>query len=119
MADQQQPRESSSAGRDERPGGGRPRPYGPPGAGSRPTGGPGGFRRGGRPAPRRRVCRVCVDRTGFVDWKAVNFLRNFVTDRGKIMSARSRGTCASCQRQLTRAIKRARTMALLPFTSVY
>ena len=79
--------------------------------GPRPTGGPGGR---GRPPVRRRVCRICMERTGGVDWKAVNFLRNFITERGKILSGRATGTCSRCQRMLTRAIKRARTMALLP-----
>ena len=78
---------------------------------SRPTGGPGGR---GRPPMRRRVCRICLERTGGVDWKAVNFLRNFITERGKMLSGRATGTCSRCQRQLTRAIKRARNLALLP-----
>ena len=74
-------------------------------------GGPGGR---GRPPMRRRVCRICLERQENVDWKAVNFLRNFITERGKILSARATGTCGRCQRKVTRAIKRARTMALLP-----
>lgn len=74
-------------------------------------GGPGGR---GRPPVRRRVCRICLERQERVDWKAVNFLRNFITERGKILSARATGTCSRCQRMVTRAIKRARTMALLP-----
>ena len=86
-------------------------PSGPGGYKGRPSGGPGGR---GRPPVRRRVCRICMDRTGGVDWKAVNFLRNFITERGKILSGRATGNCSRCQRQLTRAIKRARTMALLP-----
>jgi len=102
--------DSESSRGEYRPG----KPSGPRmgGPGSGPAG-PGGFRRR-PPMVRRRVCRVCQDRGGYVDWKAVNFLRNFITDRGKIMSGRSRGTCAACQRQLTQAIKRAQTMALLP-----
>ena len=110
------------------PAGSRPRPPmgGPAGAGGPSRGpgtgapsrgrGPGGF--GRRPPPRRKVCRVCLERRGQVDWKAVNFLRNFVTDRGKILSGRATGTCSTCQRQLTRAIKRARTMALLPTSPI-
>lgn len=101
-------------------GGYSPRPggyAGKPGQRSGPgSGGPG--MRGSRPAPRRRVCRICMERTGGVDWKAVNFLRNFITERGKMLSARTTGTCAKCQRQLTRAIKRARDMALVPTSPI-
>jgi small subunit ribosomal protein S18 len=61
------------------------------------------------------VCRICHDRRGFVDWKAINTLRSYVTDRGKILSGRQTGTCSSCQRKVTRAIKRARNMALLSY----
>lgn len=93
-------------------GGGQRRPYGSGPAGA---GGPG---RGGKPAPRRRVCRICMDRQGGVDWKAANFLRNFITERGKILSGRSTGTCARCQRQLTQAIKRARNIALIPTSPI-
>ncbi len=91
----------------------RPPGAGPSGprVGGRPMGGPGGR---GRPPMRRRVCRICLERQDHVDWKAVNFLRNFITERGKILSARATGTCSRCQRKVTRAIKRARTMALLP-----
>ncbi len=81
------------------------------------AGGP-GMGRGGRPPIRRRVCRICMDRQGGVDWKAANFLRNFITERGKILSGRSTGTCARCQRQLTQAIKRARNIALIPTSPV-
>lgn len=93
---------------------GAPRPAGPGGyrGPARPGAGPGGFR--GRPPMRRRVCRICAERIGGVDWKGVNFLRNFITERGKMLSARATGTCSRCQRQLTRAIKRARNLALLP-----
>ena len=99
------------------------RPSGPGGMGSsgprRPYGaGPGGPGRGGKPMPRRRVCRICMDRQGGVDWKAANFLRNFITERGKILSGRSTGTCARCQRQLTEAIKRARNIALIPTSPI-
>ena len=70
-------------------------------------------RRGG--FHRKKVCRFCADRVNRVDWKALHILRSFVTDRGKILSSRTTGTCAKHQRQLTIGIKRARTMALLPF----
>jgi small subunit ribosomal protein S18 len=95
--------------------GGRPaygqRPAGGPGAG-----GPGGFKR--RTMMKKRLCRLCQEKIRNVDWKAVNTLRTFVTERGKILSARSTGTCTKCQRQLTRAIKRARIMALLPTSPI-
>lgn len=82
-----------------------------PGKGRMGGTGPGGAR---RPMMRRKICRICHDRNGHVDWKAVNFLRNFITDRGKILAGRMTGTCATCQRKLTTAIKRAQNMALLP-----
>lgn len=73
--------------------------------------------RGRRPfAPRRKVCRFCADKVGNVDFKQVQVLRTFTTDRGKILSSRITGNCAGHQRQLTRAIKRCRYLALLPFT---
>ncbi len=73
--------------------------------------------RGRRPfVPRRKVCRFCADKVGNVDFKQVQVLRTFTTDRGKILSSRITGNCASHQRQLTRAIKRCRYLALLPFT---
>lgn len=89
-------------------------PYKGRSAGGPGMGGPGR----GKPAPRRRLCRICMEKRGGVDWKAVNFLRNFVTERGKILSGRTTGTCSRCQRQLTEAIKRARGMALLPTSPV-
>jgi small subunit ribosomal protein S18 len=98
---------------------GRPagKPYGQrsftPGAGA---GGPGGFKR--RPMMKKRLCRLCQEKVRYVDWKAVNTLRTFITERGKILSARSTGTCSKCQRQLMRAIKRARNMALLPTSPI-
>ena len=64
---------------------------------------------------RRKVCRFCVDRALVIDYKEVKNLRNFVTERGKIIPRRIYGTCASHQRQLTEAIKRARQIALLPY----
>ena len=77
---------------------------------------------GGRPRrwgpPRRKVCRFCVDRALDVDYKNTAILRNFVTERGKMISARSGGNCSKHHRMLTRAIKRARTLALLPFSVV-
>ena len=66
---------------------------------------------------RRKVCAFCVDKIDHVDYKNVNRMRRFVSDRGKILPRRTTGTCASHQRMLTHAIKRAREIALLPFTA--
>jgi|SRR5258705_9774995 len=76
----------------------------------------GGGRR--RPMMRRKVCRFCADRQIRIDYKDVRLLTNFVTERGKITPSRITGTCARHQRLLTAAIKRARSVALLPFTTV-
>jgi small subunit ribosomal protein S18 len=64
---------------------------------------------------RKKVCRLCVNKMKVVDYKDVDFLRKFITDRGKILPRRMTGTCAKHQRVLSRAIKRARIVALLPF----
>jgi small subunit ribosomal protein S18 len=65
---------------------------------------------------RKRVCRFCTDKEMSVDYKDPKTLRNFVTERGKIIPRRIYGTCASHQRQLCEAIKRARQIALLPYS---
>ena len=83
--------------RDSRPGGGR-RPF---------------FSR----FSRRKVCHFCIDKIEYVDYKDIGRLRKYVTDRGKIIPRRISGACAGHQRQLTRAIKRARYIALLPYKS--
>lgn len=67
--------------------------------------------------PRKRVCAFCVDKVEGIDYKEVNKLKKFTTERGKILPRRISGNCAKHQRQLTTAIKRARVMALLPFTA--
>jgi small subunit ribosomal protein S18 len=66
--------------------------------------------------PKRRVCSFCVDKVESVDYKDVSRLKRYITERGKILPRRISGNCAAHQRQLTVAIKRARIMALLPFT---
>lgn len=93
-------------------------------AGSRPTrpagggrGGEGGGPRRWAPA-RRKVCRFCVDRVVDIDYKNITILRNYVTERGKMIAARSMGNCAKHQRMLTQAVKRSRNIALLPFAVV-
>jgi len=62
------------------------------------------------------VCSFCVDKIEHVDYKDAARLRRYITERGKILPRRISGNCARHQRQLTVAIKRARIMALLPFT---
>ena len=66
---------------------------------------------------RRRACRFCTDKEIVIDYKDSKTLKNFVTERGKIVPRRIYGTCAKHQRQLATAIKRARTIALLPYVS--
>ncbi len=73
------------------------------------------MRRRGR-KPRRRVCNFCVDKATHIDYKEIDKLRRFITERGKILPRRISGNCAKHQRQLTDAIKRARNIALLPYT---
>ena len=67
--------------------------------------------------PRRRVCEFCVDKVEEIDYKRADLLRKYLTDRGKIKSSRKTGTCAKHQRRLAVAIKRARYLALLPYTA--
>ncbi|WOC31080.1 MULTISPECIES: 30S ribosomal protein S18 [Caproicibacterium] len=73
-------------------------------------------RRGGRKG-RRKVCSFCVDKVESIDYKDVAKLRRFISERAKILPRRVTGTCARHQRELTVAIKRARHIALLPFSS--
>ena len=67
--------------------------------------------------PRRKVCAFCVDKVENIDYKDAAKLRRFITERGKILPRRISGNCAKHQRQVTLAIKRARNIALLPFTA--
>ncbi|MFU0833794.1 MAG: 30S ribosomal protein S18 [Oscillospiraceae bacterium] len=73
-------------------------------------------RRNGRKG-RRKVCSFCVDKVDTIDYKDVAKLRRFISERAKILPRRVTGTCAHHQRELTVAIKRARHLALLPFSS--
>ncbi len=66
---------------------------------------------------RRKVCAFCVEKVECIDYKDVNKLNKFTSDRAKILPRRVTGTCAKHQRGLTTAIKRARQIALLPYTS--
>lgn len=91
--------------------------------GRKERGGREGYDRGdGRGNPRmrrarRKVCAFCVDKVTDIDYKEVAKLRKYVSERGKILPRRISGNCAKHQRQLTAAIKRARHIALLPYTS--
>jgi small subunit ribosomal protein S18 len=77
----------------------------------------GGGRGGGRRMHRRRVCRFCIDKVDLIDFKDVRLLMNYLPERGKILPRRISGSCASHQRMLAEAIKRARNIALLPYTT--
>ena len=67
--------------------------------------------------PKKKVCSFCVDKVAEIGYKDVGKLRRYTTERGKILPRRISGNCAKHQRQLTLAIKRARNIALLPFTA--
>ncbi len=72
---------------------------------------------GGPRKARRKVCSFCVDKADYIDYKDVAKIRRFISERGKILPRRVTGSCAQHQRSLTIAIKRARHLALLPFSS--
>lgn len=91
----------ASSGPPERPAG--PAPHGP-------------RREGRRFIPRRRVCQFCVEKAQRIDYKEPGRFRRFISDRAKIEPRRKTGTCARHQRMLVTALKRARHLALLPFT---
>ena len=130
MAEEQKQSQGPSAPRaDGAPAG--PRTEGAPGG--RGEGGPGGGRReggpgggpggpGGRPRGKRqyfrkkKVCKFCVEKMDFIDYKRADILSQFVQERGKILPRRMTGVCARHQRGLGVAIKRARNIALLPFS---
>lgn len=67
---------------------------------------------------RKRVCRFCAEKAVDIDYKDIKTLSNFLTERGKIIPMRIYGNCAKHQRQLCEAIKRARQIALLPYTGI-
>ena len=67
--------------------------------------------------PHRKVCMFCAEKIAFIDSKEISRLRRFVSDRGKILPRRVTGTCARHQRPLTTAFERARSIALLPYTT--
>lgn len=87
-------------------------------------GGPGGERGGAHGGGkkkffyrRKRVCKFCVEKLEYIDFKDIKLLQQFIPERGKILPRRISGTCSLHQRKLQIAIKRARTMALIPFST--
>src|ERR1700689_2462760 len=117
MADEQRQASSPSGPRPggHGPGGGHGGPGGPRREGG-PGGGPRGPRRGKRQYFRKKkVCKFCVEKMDFIDYKRADILSQFVQERGKILPRRMTGVCSRHQRWLGEAIKRARNIALLPF----
>ena len=76
-----------------------------------------GGERGGRYVRQVRICQFCAEKIKSVDYKQTDLLRRYITERGKIRPRRQTGACAKHQRMVTGAIKRARHMALLPYTA--
>ena len=91
------------------------------GGGGGRSGGKGGSKGGGFKKKfvfkRRKFCKFCDEKVEYIDYKDVRLLQGFVPERAKILPRRISGTCAMHQRDLMRAIKRARNIALLPFTA--
>lgn len=89
------------------------------GGGQYPGGGRGSSAGGrgpaGRRSRRRKICRFCIDKVDLIDFKDVRLLQNYIPERGKILPRRLSGSCATHQRMLAEAIKRARNIALLPY----
>jgi small subunit ribosomal protein S18 len=102
--------QSHSESRPNSGGGSGPRP----GGGSRPSGGPGGR---GKFFRRKKVCKFCTEKIDAIPYRDVRLLQGFVAERGKIVPRRLTGVCTTHQRRLTRAIKQARNIALLPFAT--
>lgn len=99
-----------------RPGGDRRHSGNRPGGGFRQGGDRSAAGGGGRFRSRRKVCSFCVDKVKSIDWKDVDGLRRYMNNNGSIRARRKTGTCAKHQRQLAAAIKRARHLALTPYT---
>ena len=76
-------------------------------------------RRGGGQRRRKKVCYFCANHIDYIDYKDVELLKRYISEKGKILPRRVTGTCAKHQRTLTVAIKRARIMGLLPFTTLH
>jgi small subunit ribosomal protein S18 len=112
MADETTPRAPES-GAPSSSGGPGPRSGGPRSGG---PGGPGGPRKFFR---RKKVCKFCTEKIDAISYRDVRLLQQFVAERGKIVPRRLTGVCTTHQRRLTRAIKQARNIALLPFAARY
>jgi small subunit ribosomal protein S18 len=65
---------------------------------------------------RKKFCRFCSEKVEFIDYKDIKILRNYLTERGKVLPRRMTGACAKHQRELTESIKRARNIALLTYS---
>jgi len=111
-APQDRPGAGSGSGPDSRPSGPGGGPGGP--RGPRPSGGPGGR---GKFFRRKKVCKFCTEKIDAIPYRDVRLLQGFVAERGKIVPRRLTGVCTTHQRRLTRAIKQARNIALLPFAT--
>jgi len=92
----------------------QPAHSGPPARGPRPGGGPGGR---GKFFRRKKVCKFCTEKIDAIPYRDVRLLQQCVAERGKIVPRRLTGVCTTHQRRLTRAIKQARNIALLPFAT--
>ena len=117
MADEVQGRAPEQGAEQRGPGGPGPErgPGGPGGPrGPRPAGGPGGR---GKFFRRKKVCKFCTEKIDAIPYRDVRLLQGFVAERGKIVPRRLTGVCTTHQRRLTRAIKQARNIALLPFAT--
>jgi len=101
---------SGTSGQSGPHSGGGGRPAGAP----RPAGGPGGR---GKFFRRKKVCKFCTEKIDAIPYRDVRLLQGFVAERGKIVPRRLTGVCTTHQRRLTRAIKQARNIALLPFAA--
>ena len=102
-----QPSSGGPGGSGHGPGPGGPR-------GPRPSGGPGGR---GKFFRRKKVCKFCTEKIDAIPYRDVRLLQGFVAERGKIVPRRLTGVCTTHQRRLSRAIKQARNIALLPFAT--
>jgi len=105
-----------SSNYDDRDRGGYDRDDDGDGGGRGGRGGPGG-RGGGRRMHRRKICRFCIEKVDLIDFKDVKLLQSYIPERGKILPRRISGACATHQRMLSEAIKRARNIALLPYAT--
>jgi len=123
MADEttKAPEGASPAGGHSGPGGqgGPGGPRGPRSGGPGGPGGPGGGPGGRKFFRRKKVCKFCTEKIDAIPYRDVRLLQGFVAERGKIVPRRLTGVCTTHQRRLTKAIKQARNIALLPFAARY